>query len=173
MSGRKVFIVGISGASNSGKTTLTSKLVKHFGPKIIHGVSQDFYFYDPGDKHHVKVPELGVENYEVITALDMDRMVQDVKAMKEKYQQQPGNNISIILIEGFTIYEYNHRHYIPADIPGYFDIAVWPAYTQYLQLVKSQKDIVYLDGDNNQELAFQRVSSDLENLYSTSLNHLK
>lgn len=197
MSAKKVFIVGISGASNSGKTTLTAKLVKHFGQKIIRkAVSQDFYFYDPGDEHHVKVPELGVDNYEVLTSLDMDKMVVDVNEIKEKYQQQPGNNISIILIEGFTIYGFkplndlfdvkyfltisedncrerrSHRHYIPADIPGYFDKVVWPAYKQYLQLVKLQNDIVYLDGEKNQDLAFQRVASDLENIYSASLNSL-
>lgn len=83
-------VIGVSGVTCSGKTTLASSLYQHFrtmmGTEIKVGIelnrveiiNQDVYFREVDDPNHQKIEVLKHLNWEIIEALDMDRMTKDV-----------------------------------------------------------------------------------------------
>lgn len=70
-------VIGISGATCSGKSTLAHNLHELLPQSIL--ISQDEYFHPPDSSLHVKVESLGHLNWEIMSALDMDGMRSDVK----------------------------------------------------------------------------------------------
>lgn len=74
-------VVALSGVTNGGKSTLAAKLLEIL-PKGTQLIQQDNYFYNDNDPHHIPCPG-GIKhhNWDVITAMDMNRMVQDVRAI--------------------------------------------------------------------------------------------
>lgn len=83
-------VIGISGVTCSGKTTLANSLQKYFkelrGCELKPGVelnrvelvNQDAYFREVDDPAHQKVEKLNHLNWEIIEAINMDKMVSDV-----------------------------------------------------------------------------------------------
>jgi len=77
------FVIGVSGVTCGGKTTLSKLLQKSFPwCRVIH---QDTYFYEDDSENHIRLgPELqNHANYELITSLNMDQMCKDVDAILE------------------------------------------------------------------------------------------
>jgi len=74
------FVIGVSGVTCGGKTTLTKLLQRSFPwCRIVH---QDFYFYDDEHPSHVRVPEVENHvNYELLTSMDMNKMHKDISAI--------------------------------------------------------------------------------------------
>ncbi|CAL8080765.1 unnamed protein product [Orchesella dallaii] len=72
----KRLVVGISGATCGGKTTI-SKLLKETFPWA-NVIYQDAYFHPNDPKYHVYLPEIEYFNWELDTAVDFERMEQDV-----------------------------------------------------------------------------------------------
>ncbi|XP_039622668.1 nicotinamide riboside kinase 2-like isoform X1 [Polypterus senegalus] len=124
------YIIGIGGMTNGGKTTLTNKLVNAFpGCCVVH---QDDFF-KPQDQ--ILVGEDGFKQWDVMTSLDMEAMVNTVKAWLEnpvKFARSHGIQVSpelegpaseeqthILIVEGFLLYNYrplielfSHCYYI-------------------------------------------------------------
>lgn len=108
------FVIGVSGVTCGGKTSLTKLLQRKFPwAKLIH---QDHYFYDPDWSNHVicKDAENHV-NYEIFNALDMDKMYKDVEAILEappefKRASQPSTQITAAPMIGDR-----------AEVPNYDD----------------------------------------------------
>jgi uridine kinase len=73
------FIVGITGGSGVGKTTLIKKLYKEFEGKITT-LSLDNY-YKP--KHEQVIDENGVTNFDLPTALDTNQLKKDLLQLLE------------------------------------------------------------------------------------------
>lgn len=83
-------VIGISGVTCSGKTTLAKSLHKHFKDQIgrelkagvelnrVEMVNQDTYFRQVDDPNHQVVEKLNHLNWEIIESIDMDKMVKDV-----------------------------------------------------------------------------------------------
>ncbi|CAG5118725.1 unnamed protein product [Candidula unifasciata] len=164
MTGRKYLVVGIGGATNSGKSSVSSKLCK----LLPHAewMRQDDYFLAPDDPNVETLN--GYQNWDTLSALEMDRMVSDV----EEWILRQQNNVepAVLIVEGFLILNHRklaallekqffftitkevceerrkHRTYNPPDTPGYFDNIVWPSYLKHLDDLKSQADIEYIDG---------------------------
>jgi len=107
-------IIGIGGVTNGGKTTLTNRLIKTLPNCCV--VHQDDFFKKPDQ---IEVGEDGFRQWDVITAMDMEAMVNTVKGWQEnpvKFARSHGVSLSreansetgihILIVEGFLIYNY-------------------------------------------------------------------
>nr|UZO32009.1 nicotinamide riboside kinase-1 [Heliothis subflexa] len=69
-------VIGISGVTCGGKTSLANQLKNALSP--VHVFHQDKYFFPDDDPRHVRCAALAHNNYDVLSALDMDAMLRDV-----------------------------------------------------------------------------------------------
>ncbi|XP_062924824.1 nicotinamide riboside kinase 1-like isoform X1 [Mobula hypostoma] len=117
----KQIIVGIGGMTNGGKTTLACSLKKALPNSTL--ICQDTYFKDSAD---VEVGEDGFQQYDVLTALDMEAMMiavyawmNNMAAIREDQAVPECRGLGVLIIEGFLIYNYkplndvfNQRYYL-------------------------------------------------------------
>ena len=67
----KTKLIGVSGCTNGGKTTLCKRLLAEL-PNAYH-FSQDDFYHERGSPHYTYIKELDSFNYDVISAIDMKR----------------------------------------------------------------------------------------------------
>ncbi|XP_072453573.1 nicotinamide riboside kinase 1 isoform X2 [Notamacropus eugenii] len=184
----KAFVVGISGVTNGGKTTLAQKLQKQLPNCSV--ISQDDYFKPESE---IKVDENGFLQYDVLEALNMETLMSSVYSWMKNPRDSPESDdlegaeeVPILIIEGFLLYTYkpldplwnrsyfltipyeeckrrrSTRVYEPPDPPGYFDNHVWPMYLKHRKEIEDiARNIVYLDGTKSEEDLFSWVYNDL------------
>lgn len=117
----KLFIVGISGVSGGGKTTLATKLCNYLTDnanvftnrtiKQVLLIEQDKYFYPRDSSHHIWLTDMNFINRELLSAVDGEQMFTDIKDMVRNLSTivMPNancnsNDLCILLIEGFLIF---------------------------------------------------------------------
>lgn len=88
----KWLILGISGATCGGKTTIANKLIEIFTNGRV--ISQDNYFLPVDDDRHVWIPELNHINFDILTSLDMDKMHEDIEAVASNSTCHKDTNLS-------------------------------------------------------------------------------
>lgn len=111
---RTSFVIGIGGASCSGKTLISKRMINHFqkrmGEEHVLLLSQDRY-YKGGD---------ALTNYDVPDALNLDRLYSDIVQLKQgksieaplydfsthsvKKETEKLESASIIIVEGILIF---------------------------------------------------------------------
>lgn len=194
---KRFLIIGVSGTTNAGKTTLVRKL-KSLYPNA-KTICQDKYFLDPDDERLAPFvdPELNHVNWEQFGALDMEQLIADVDTWTASCAMNGHGSdpMPILIIEGFLIFNhsvlatYFHKKYFltigketclkrrrcrcynTPDIPGYFEKVVWPMYiVNKKEMDMIQTDIVYLDGTVNQATVVQRVAADIDELVDQHLS---
>lgn len=107
-------VVGISGATCSGKSSLARSLYDHFtqhsadelvrNVRLIH---QDDYFYKRDSSHHTWIPHMNYINREILSALDMPRMCLDVQTILNSPEDESQQQQNILIIEGFLIFNHS------------------------------------------------------------------
>lgn len=116
-------IIGICGGSGSGKTTLLKRLAKgyeHLNPTVF---SMDNYYLP---KHHQLVDENGEVNFDLPTALDREKLIADLHALRKgdpievkeyHFNAPPNKNVLItlqpselIIVEGLFLFHYDEVH---------------------------------------------------------------
>lgn len=124
----KLIVIGISGITGGGKTTLATALHQHLSDRnnsnafdgihinqvaLIH---QDKYFWIRSSPNHTWIKEINYINREILSAMDMDKFAGDVSEMvqqltddnPETTKQIDTNcsriSVNILIIEGFLIY---------------------------------------------------------------------
>jgi nicotinamide/nicotinate riboside kinase len=136
-----MLVVALSGVTCGGKTTLASRLMTELACSVLH---QDLYFLDADDPRHEFIPSLGHNNWELLTSMDMPKMLEDTQAMVVRGGKE------VLLVEGHSVLNYppiaqmchlkfyltlerceckrrrEGRVYDPADVPGYFDQVLLP-----------------------------------------------
>ncbi|XP_028371693.2 nicotinamide riboside kinase 1 isoform X1 [Phyllostomus discolor] len=184
----KTFVIGISGVTNGGKTTLAKNLQKHFPNCSV--ISQDDFFKPESE---IETDENGFLQYDVLEALNMEKMMSTISCLLESSRHPQGSTdwrsteeVPILIIEGFLLFNYkpldtmwnrsyfltipyeeckrrrSTRVYQPPDPPGYFDGHVWPMYLKHRQEMEGITwEIVYLDGTKSEEDLFSQVYEDL------------
>ncbi|XP_072618745.1 nicotinamide riboside kinase 1 isoform X2 [Vulpes vulpes] len=179
----KTFVIGISGVTNGGKTTLAKNLQKHLPNCSV--ISQDDFFKPESE---IAKDTNGFLQYDVLEALNMDEMMSTISCWMENPSTDSGSTeeIPILIIEGFLLFNYkpldplwnrsyfltipyeeckrrrSKRVYKPPDASGYFDGHVWPMYLKHRQEMENiTRDIVYLDGTKSEEELFTQVYEDL------------
>lgn len=130
---KRIFIIGISGVTCGGKTTVANKLKQVFLKSKIF--SQDDYYRDVNDPKHVWIPKLNHINFDIVSSVDMEKMYSDVLKFMEdnnfvhidndepatkNYIQQDSDildrinksDIHILIIEGFSIFSFKTWLYL-------------------------------------------------------------
>ncbi|KAJ3661470.1 hypothetical protein Zmor_005865 [Zophobas morio] len=129
----KLLIIGISGVTCGGKTTLSSRL-KECLPKT-RLISQDDYFLDVDDPRHTWISELNHINFDILSSLDMEKMNRDIQNIVRNthlfkisnsnkgnkniqsietfqnlevavYEKVKKSDVYILIVEGFSIFNY-------------------------------------------------------------------
>jgi len=127
----KWLIIGVSGVTCGGKTTLSTELNKIIPHSVM--ISQDDYFKDVADPTHTWIAELNHINFDIISSLDMEKMHQDLTSMlktTENLRNKTKNGLNlmtftdtnnlqknlckkieetgtkVLIIEGFCIFNY-------------------------------------------------------------------
>lgn len=111
------YIIGISGASASGKTHFIKELRKYFSDRELCVISQDDY-YRP--KHEELLDEQGNINFDHPMGIDFEQLIRDLEQLKEGHvvekkeyrfqveEGEPGtfklNPAPIIIIEGLFVF---------------------------------------------------------------------
>ncbi|XP_072946268.1 nicotinamide riboside kinase 2 isoform X1 [Epargyreus clarus] len=138
-------IIGVSGVTCGGKTTLANKLKDSLVP--IYVFHQDKYFYPDDSPHHIRCVDLDHNNYDILSSLDMDLMYKDImdtiqgtdKSHTSNVERVPGKyevkNKKFLIIEGFTVMNFkpileicNLRYYF---VLSYEDCAARRCYRLY------------------------------------------
>ena len=190
----KATIVGISGVTCGGKTSLT-KMVKRVFPHATV-ISQDDYFLPNTNTLPQSLGGISHANWDSIESLDMVKMMEKIHSTITEIESQ---SKSLLLVDGFLIFNYpplarlcdlkffvtlpydecwarrQTRDYDPPDPPGYFQRCVWPMYQrnfQEMQDASYSNDITYLDGTVPLEDNYQRILKDIDEALN-NLNELQ
>ncbi|XP_043831915.1 nicotinamide riboside kinase 1 isoform X5 [Dromiciops gliroides] len=104
----KAFVVGISGVTNGGKTTLAKKLQKQLPNCSV--ISQDDYFKPESE---IKIDENGFLQYDELEALNMETLMSAVHSWIKNPRNslksdgpEGAEEVPILIIEGFLLYNY-------------------------------------------------------------------
>lgn len=162
------FVIGIGGTTNGGKTSLVSRISKHFpSSECIH---MDDYFY-PQDKIPF-VKELGYKNYDTVDAINFEKLFVDVVSwIQLKKNTNKTKSPSMLFVEGILVLNHKpllqifdltfymdisrnecikrrlKRQYPTPDPVGYFDDCLWPMHLRYHKELEEENDIVRLNGE--------------------------
>lgn len=178
-------VIGISGCTNSGKTTLAKRLQNSL-PNAIVLEQDNFYYQDNNLLDYLH--DLQSYNYDVITAIDV------IKLRKELQNLINSGLNKYIIIEGCFIFDdedlSNSMHkkyflYVPKeeswkrrknrsyeypDRPEYLENCVWPEYLKYRDRCdKYHKDIIYVDCSGSFDENFRKVYDDILNTLSSEI----
>nr|CAB3227266.1 nicotinamide riboside kinase 1-like [Phallusia mammillata] len=178
-----VLVIGISGVTNGGKTSITNELKKRWKKQfVLHTVHQDDYYKDEAD---IAVdPQNGLLQWDVPEAFHMVQMKAAIKESILKLEQSPSQ--TILIVEGILLFcdsdlnkmfdrryfltlpldeaklRRGNRVYEPPDVPGLFEKHVWPMYLHYKrQMEKYVENVVILDGTNDFKTVVDSVQSDV------------
>ncbi|XP_068167877.1 nicotinamide riboside kinase 1 isoform X2 [Antennarius striatus] len=110
----KTLIVGVGGVTNGGKSTLSGHLHQQISNSCV--IEQDSYFKD---ESMVSVDSSGFQQYDVLEALHMDVMMNDINSWRENPESflrqrnlNPASSLDdkevfVLIVDGFLIF--NHR----------------------------------------------------------------
>lgn len=114
---KNVIVIGVSGGSASGKTTVANRIKDEFKDSV-ELLSHDFYYLPHDD---LPIEERAKLNYDHPNAFDTDRLINDIKQLKKAmpierpvysyviHNRLPEtvrvNPAKVIIVEGFMIFE--------------------------------------------------------------------
>jgi uridine kinase len=112
------YIIGVAGGTGSGKTTLSSEIIKSIPEKLLCYIQHDFYYKDQSD---LTMDQRKKTNYDHPDSLETDLMLKHLKQLKSgkkithpTYDFTKHNRSkttvtleskSIIIVEGILIFE--------------------------------------------------------------------
>lgn len=120
-------VIGISGVTCGGKTTLASTLFQYLSDpnntntldghtriQTVKMINQDQYFLPEDDPRHTRIERVNHNNWEILKAMDIPRMCNDLRAIigdlgalyaKPHHASSPPlPHVNILIIEGFLIF---------------------------------------------------------------------
>ncbi|CAF1091493.1 unnamed protein product [Brachionus calyciflorus] len=175
----KTKIIGISGCTNSGKTTLAKRLQTQLSNSIVLE-QDDFYIRDENSLEYLEEAES--YNFDVITAIDVKKMKNQLQSLIDSAK------FEWILVEGCFIYDDSFllekmdrkyflfidkeesarrrktRVYPTRDTQKYLEKCVWPEFTKYRERCERfYKDIIFIDASGTRDETFNKVYSDILN----------
>lgn len=160
----KLIVVGISGATCSGKTTIAKELHKILAHSRIF--CQDDYYLPVGDPRHIWIPEVNHFNWDIVSSLDMERMTRDISEHLKESSQSPTETpklqdaqaicyesekranllkinehpCHIVIVEGFCIFNYEPLVDL-CDLKYYFTLDFDECLKRRIQRVYEPPDV--------------------------------
>src|SRR5690554_4408336 len=152
-----MLIIGISGGTGSGKTSVVSQIVSELPPDEVCVISQDSYYHDTS---HLTFEERTKINFDHPKAIDFDLLVKHLKALRrgESFEQpvysfvehnRTGETITtfpkkVIIVEGILILTH-------PDIRDMFDIKIFVHADNDERLIRRLKRDIAVRGRNLEE----------------------
>ena len=164
----KVTVIGFTGATRSGKSTLAIEL-KNLLPNA-KLIQQDKYF------NHEKI-KINSGNWELIEVLDMEIMYNDFLILKSTLEKE-NHEESYIILEGFLLLVdskirdiidikifldipideiYKRRMATKPESDDYFNIYIAPSYISYRKLCTTFNDLIFISGIKEKGQITQQV----------------
>nr|XP_031532986.1 nicotinamide riboside kinase 1 [Vicugna pacos] len=167
----KTFVIGISGVTNGGKTTLAKNLQKRLPNCSV--ISQDDFFKPESEirtdengflQYDATAPHLSIGEAQQAAEhppfLDLHTTPKQGDCLQKK--KKGLTRIQNLIKMEFPVYFDSTRVYEPPDAPGYFDGHVWPMYLKHRQEMENISwEIIYLDGTKSEKDLFSQVYEDL------------
>lgn len=156
----KSIIIGIAGASGSGKTTFTKKLISTLCKDKVTLISQDAYYKD---LNHLSFQEKSEQNFDHPDSLDFDLL------KKHLLELQKGSNISL------PVYDFNTHSRLSiskAISPSKIIIVEGTLVMSQEQLLNLYNYKIYVDLDQNICLE-RRIERDIAERGRTKENILE
>lgn len=75
-----MLIIGISGGTGSGKTTIVKQVIEHLSLTEVSVISQDSYYKETD---HLTIEERALINFDAPAAIDFDLMIEHINALKK------------------------------------------------------------------------------------------
>ena len=97
---KNVIVIGVSGGSASGKTTVANRIKKECKDSV-ELLSHDFYYIPHDD---LPIEDRAKVNYDHPNAFDTQRLINDIKQLKQLITIKV-NPAKVIILEGFMIFE--------------------------------------------------------------------
>jgi uridine kinase len=142
---QKVYTIGITGGSGSGKTYFLNQLSRSFTAKEVCFISQDNYYHP---REQQRIDERGVKNFDLPEAIDHHRFTSDIRRLKRgevvTLTEYTFNNprstpriltyrpAPVLIVEGLFV------HFFP-DIRQELDLKVFIEAKDYLKLSRRIK----------------------------------
>ncbi|CAF0893551.1 unnamed protein product [Brachionus calyciflorus] len=174
----KTKLIGISGCTNGGKTTLSKRLLLEI-PNSFY-LSQDEFYLERNSQNYKFVEEVDSFNFDVISAIDMKKFHMELNKLVRAGQYE------YIFLDGILLYEdlnlvkmldrryfidlnkeeaakrRKSRQYILRETENYFEICAWTEFLKYKQnCIQNVNNVIYLDGSLPREDIFKFVLNDL------------
>ena len=147
-----MLLIGISGVTNGGKSTLCRLLLDSF-PRSAY-ICQDKYFYTRDSGKLEYMPELNSHNWDCMEAIDTENFFKDFHEIMTN-----SDLYDFLFIDGFLLFKFHSkiqfdqkyfftlkkeecllkrssRKYKTVGSAEYFVTCVWPAYTEYYDFCK-------------------------------------
>lgn len=127
-------VLGISGATCSGKSSLAKQLQSLFNDAVL--LHQDDYFHDVSSDKHVKIPELNHINFEILSSVDMDAFKNRIRLVLESEERSPNLDTRRLQLENNFRQNFTTSEMIPAN----------ECLLKKMQTLKYIPNILILDG---------------------------
>jgi len=182
MVGKTPKLIGISGCTNGGKTTLSRTLMSQLSNACY--LSQDDFYHsrDNRDQHYEYIPELESFNFDVISCIDMHKFHKELNRLMRL------NAYDWIVVDGILLYEDDKlvqmldrryfldldkaecsrrrqsRNYILPDTGNYFELCAWKEFCKYKAKCEQsyKKAICYINGAEKPDTIFSFVFADMQ-----------
>ena len=163
-----IIVIGIAGGTGSGKTTITRKIMQHFGGDVSVVYHDNYY----KAHHNMSYAERTKLNYDHPDAFDTDLLIEDLKKLRRGetiqcpvYDYTAHDRSSktvtvkpakVIVVEGILIFQSEEL----CKLVNQYLTTVKPMHEQFVEPSKRKADIIIPEGGHNHvalEMVLERV----------------